>query len=328
LEVQVSGEKTERNLHTPAAPAKLDLGLTTQVDCRQITAARARENSEKQSVLTIIAGVEQGRIIPLDQRPLTVGRDPECGILLGGPGISRIHFLVEPGADDSFVICDLGSTNGIYVNGEKTLRHILSAGDRIHVGVDTVLRYSVENVTDVELRLRQYEQSIRDDLTGIYNRRHFISTLKNELAFGRRSDDHVSCVLFDIDDFKSINDQFGHTVGDVVIRTLATILTDQLRTEDVLARYGGEEFAAILRGQDEQGAFQTAERIRKIVEDHSVLVEDTKLSVTISLGTSTFCSSRPKSPEELIDEADHNLYKAKAEGKNRTVGAAMSESAL
>lgn len=306
----------------PGAPGKSEQGATTHVDSHEIQASRAYEHGGRQSVLSVVAGVQAGQTVPFNGVSLTGGRDTDCELTLIGRGISRTHFLVEPGPDSSLVISDLGSTNGIYINGEKVQQHELVDGDRIHVGPETVLRYSVENVADVQIRVRQYEQSIQDDLTGIYNRRYFMSTLNHELAFGQRHDDHVSIILFDVDNFKRVNDEHGHPGGDLVIKQIAQRLAVQLRTEDILARYGGEEFAVILRGQNEQRAFQTAERIRTFIEDNPFQVGDAELSLTISLGTSTLRAGGPTTTEEMIAEADKNLYEGKAQGKNRTIGTA------
>ncbi|MDX1512575.1 MAG: GGDEF domain-containing protein [Gammaproteobacteria bacterium] len=316
----MADEKNKKEGKEPEGSGGSEVGATTHVDSDEIKASRAYEERGKQAILTVIAGVQTGLTVPFNGVTLTGGRDPECDLPLVGRGISRTHFLIEPRQDRALVISDLGSTNGIYVNGEKVQQHLLKEGDRIHIGPETVLKFGIEDVTDVRIRVRQYEESIRDDLTGIFNRRYFMSTLKHELAFCQRHDDHVSVILFDVDDFKRVNDQHGHPAGDIVIKRLADGLTDHLRTEDVLARYGGEEFAVILRGQDELRALQTAERIRNFVEQLKIDLEGTEMSLTVSLGTSTLRSGGPGSVEEMMEEADRNLYEAKAQGKNRTVG--------
>ena len=127
---------------------------------------------------------------------------------------------------------------------------MLADGDLISLGPETVLKFSIENTTDIRNRMRQYDESIRDALTGIYNRRYFESRFRHELAYALRHDDPLSVILIDVDAFKRVNDEHGHPVGDSVIKQLAERLTEQLRTEDVLVRYGGEEFALIVRDQD------------------------------------------------------------------------------
>ena len=177
---------------------------------------------------------------------------------------------------------------------------------------------------EIEARIRQYEQSIHDDLTGLYNRRYFDSRFRHELAYAKRHGDPLSVVLFDLDRFKDINDDYGHAAGDFVIRRLSERLSGHLRSEDILARYGGEEFAIILRSQGEEQAFMTAERVRIFIEGLAFPLGEGQRSLTISLGTSTLRPDGPSTADEIVAEADENLYKAKTEGRNRTVGSFKS----
>ncbi len=183
-----------------------------------------------------------------------------------------------------------------------------------------MLKYSFENTADVKTRVRQYKQSIHDDLTGLYNRRYFDSRFRHELAYALRHGDPLSVILFDLDRFKDVNDEFGHAAGDSVIKRLAERLSGHLRSEDIFARYGGEEFAVILRGHDEIRAYRTAERIRIFVEALAFPLGDGQRSLTVSLGTSTLRRDGPSSAEDIVAEADGNLYEAKARGRNCTVG--------
>jgi diguanylate cyclase (GGDEF)-like protein len=206
------------------------------------------------------------------------------------------------------------------VNGCQRKQHVLADGDLITLGPETVLKFSIENSDDIRNRMRQYEESIRDALTGLYNRRYFESRLKHELAYALRHGDPLSVILIDVDAFKRVNDEHGHAAGDSVIRLLAERLSEELRADDVLVRYGGEEFALIVRDQDAAAANRTAERARRFVESLEFPVGDEHLSLTISLGTSTLRPEGPATPDEFVAEADRNLYEAKAQGRNRTVG--------
>jgi diguanylate cyclase (GGDEF)-like protein len=294
-------------------------GATTRIEASVIRSANAY-GEDNEPVLTVVAGAQAGQTIPLNGKTLNVGREADCEIKLVGSGISRYHFRLERRRDETFSITDLESTNGIFVNGCQRKEHVLADGDLISLGPETVLKFSIENTTDIRNRMRQYEESIRDALTGIYNRRYFESRFRHELAYALRHDDPLSVILIDVDAFKRVNDEHGHPVGDSVIKQLAERLTEQLRTEDVLVRYGGEEFALIVRDQDAAAVNKTAERVRRFVESSDFSVGDTDLSLTISLGTSTLRPEGPATPEELIAEADRNLYEAKAQGRNRTVG--------
>ena len=151
-----------------------------------------------------------------------------------------------------------------------------------------------------------------DGLTGLYNRRHLMEVLSQEFEEGKRYSTNLSFIMLDIDDFKSINDLYGHQKGDMVLKEIGKLLKRNLRSTDIVGRYGGEEFAIILPQTDIKGARITAERIRKQVEKHRF---EGLNRVTISLGVSS--NKNCNSIDELIKRADNALYSAKRKGKNR-----------
>jgi len=167
-------------------------------------------------------------------------------------------------------------------------------------------------------RLR--ELAIKDPLTGIYNRRYFYERMQEELSRARRSRTPVSCLLIDLDNFKQINDTYGHLTGDNMLIETAKILKRNIRREDVLARYGGEEFVILLVGADGDTALSIAERIRKDIEAglaKKLREEGKEAKITASIGVSEFYT-----PDEeiewgdIINRADTALYEAKRSGKN------------
>ena len=129
----------------------------------------------------------------------------------------------------------------------------------------------------------------------------------------------VSLAFFDVDHFKKVNDTYGHQAGDAVLVGLASAIRSMIRNEDVFARYGGEEFALILRGIDGVGAGAVGERLRERVEAMRVPHEGKVLSVTVSVGCSSFAELDEKTPEALVGTADKRLYTAKRTGRNRVV---------
>jgi diguanylate cyclase (GGDEF)-like protein len=175
-------------------------------------------------------------------------------------------------------------------------------------------------LANVKLHLDVQRQAITDDLTGLATHGHFQSLLGAEIEEVRRYQYPVGLVMLDIDDFKSINDLYGHQQGDVVLRCVAQVLRDNSRDVDVPARYGGEELALILPHTDLDGTFVIAERAREAIEQMQVplLDRDGALQVTASFGVA---ASVDGSKDELIAAADGALYAAKREGKNRTVKA-------
>jgi diguanylate cyclase (GGDEF)-like protein len=159
-----------------------------------------------------------------------------------------------------------------------------------------------------------------DVLTGLANRRHFEEQLASELARVERFGGPLAIVLADLDDFKHVNDRFGHSVGDVVLREFARALEDEIRDVDIAARWGGEEFVLLLPGTDASGAGRVAERVREALEERVIVAGDgRRIRITASFGVSA--GSGGASAAELVEAADTALYEAKRAGKNRVAAA-------
>jgi diguanylate cyclase (GGDEF)-like protein len=124
--------------------------------------------------------------------------------------------------------------------------------------------------------------------------------------------------MLDIDHFKQINDTRGHSVGDIVLRETASLITQTIRTSDYCARYGGEEFLLLLPHTDKRKAYNLAERLRVKLAAHTFIVDGIPLHITVSMGVSTLKNTRPKTGEALLNEADAALYEAKTRGRNQT----------
>jgi diguanylate cyclase (GGDEF)-like protein len=164
------------------------------------------------------------------------------------------------------------------------------------------------------------ELSIKDDLTGLYNRRHLNTVLKQEFERSKRYNTDLSCLLLDLDHFKKINDTYGHGFGDTVLRRFAHRLTSLLRSSDFSFRFGGEEFLLLLPHTNIAGAKQVGETIRLSLATKKI--EDTNHSaiVTVSIGVSSCHQHQPESQNDLIAFADKALYAAKENGRNQVVG--------
>jgi diguanylate cyclase (GGDEF)-like protein len=166
-------------------------------------------------------------------------------------------------------------------------------------------------------------QALVDSLTGLANRRSLEETLRVELARAARYGESVTIVLADLDDFKQVNDTYGHQAGDEVLKAFAATLRSTVRESDVAGRWGGEEFALVLTGTDALGGARLAERARVTIEGREVAMPNGDfVSVTASFGVASF----PETAElgEVLAAADSALYAAKREGKNRVVVAAES----
>ena len=168
-----------------------------------------------------------------------------------------------------------------------------------------------------EIRKQNQELQVlatQDPLTRCLNRRAFFERFEAEFNRSQRYGHSFSCIMVDIDHFKSINDKHGHPVGDKVLQQVSSILQECVRVSDIVCRYGGEEFCILLPETNSQGGLQTAERIRHTIASKSIL----GIKVTISLGVSSL-ESAPANPSELLSRADKALYEAKRGGRDRVV---------
>jgi diguanylate cyclase (GGDEF)-like protein len=164
---------------------------------------------------------------------------------------------------------------------------------------------------------RKLDEAMRTDyLTGLLNRRAFYDRLEAELARSRRHSRPTCILMCDVDHFKSVNDKYGHDVGDLVLKEIASSLKFCLRNEDLKVRWGGEEFLALISETDVRGAAVAAEKFRAYVESKELESAGSRLRVTVSIGVTEFGSL---SPEEAIKEADQALYEAKNSGRNKVV---------
>lgn len=155
-----------------------------------------------------------------------------------------------------------------------------------------------------------------DGLTGLHNHRAFQERIETEIERAKRFGSKVSLLMMDIDFFKKLNDTYGHSTGDEVLRRIGCKIVDNIRNIDFAARYGGEEFAVVLPETPIEGARITAERIRESIRDYRISQGKNLISVTVSIGVATF-PDNASSRVELIEKADTALYQAKKEGRDR-----------
>jgi len=171
-------------------------------------------------------------------------------------------------------------------------------------------------VRNVDLLLETREQSLRDGLTGCFNRGHGLETLDGELRRARRSRQPLSILMFDIDHFKTINDELGHLRGDDLLRAVGAKLTRVLRSSDVRCRYGGDEFLIILPDTPVIGAQQVAESLRREMAGLAMVAGDRTMPVTVSVGVA-LAGPADLGVAALVDRADDALYRAKRAGRDR-----------
>jgi len=189
----------------------------------------------------------------------------------------------------------------------------------------TLCAYVIALLRDREARLAVLSKT--DALTGITNRRHLMDVIAREIARAGRYDEPISCVMIDLDHFKEVNDEHGHLVGDTVLVAVADAILRSVRESDFVARYGGEEFVILLPATDSEGARELAERCLGTVANTQVADRAGPLSVTASMGISSFTKGNIGTVDELLNTADQALYQAKREGRNRRSAGASGDAA-
>ncbi|WP_419781936.1 diguanylate cyclase [Maridesulfovibrio sp.] len=179
--------------------------------------------------------------------------------------------------------------------------------------ISTVAAISIENS-------KLFRQTIEDSLTGLYMRRYLFIRLREEVQRFIRRGGPLSAIMIDIDHFKSVNDNYGHATGDVVLRTVGRILNDSSRQGvDLPCRYGGEEFVILMPGSEKEEAEIVAERIRNACETKEIHAPEGIIKITVSCGIASIDECEKPSAEELLKIADRRLYCAKDSGRNRII---------
>ncbi|MEA2198345.1 MAG: hypothetical protein QOJ25_2396 [Solirubrobacteraceae bacterium] len=289
-------------------PALLDLALKTAVDAVQAGCGRATVRSVAGEPLKEMARV--GQLVGFDARIEEAEREALSS-----------SALREASHGDQFVVSvPLGPAEG-----EHTPRGIITVARRGRAFDEDdreVLRSLAAQATlaleNVDLHFLVQRQAVTDELTGLANHRRFQELLATEMDRVRRYHDSVSVIMLDVDDFKRVNDTYGHPQGDVVLAEVARIVRESSRETDYPARYGGEEMAVILPRTDLQGAYVIAERVRTAIAALEIPLLEGRgsLRTTASLGVAATSTG---SKDALIQAADANLYVAKHQGKNRTI---------
>ncbi len=223
-------------------------------------------------------------------------------------------------------ICYVMSINGRPAGVVGTAASEQTAGARRTIGTAaTLLGIALRNV---QLFAEVRDNGLKDGLTGCFNRTHGVERLEAELARARRNDTQVSLLMFDVDQFKQINDEHGHMAGDQVLAAVGHRLRQVLRRSDVRCRYGGDEFMVVLPETGALGGTRVAENLLGELERLEIAVGAARIVTGVSIGVAT--SQPGDSPEALIDRADRALYAAKAAGRNcvRAATAASRAAAL
>lgn len=263
-----------------------------------------------------------GKQFPLTQAESIIGRSIECQIFIDDRSVSRSHARINLAGTD-VVITDMGSSNKTVVNGALLTdgqAYKLKNNDQIKTG-NVIFKYleqgNIEAITNKELN----EKAEKDALTGAFSKGALLEKGPEAVKRSEFLNEELSILVFDLDHFKKINDNFGHAGGDYVLKTLCNIVgTKMVRSMDYFARYGGEEFVIVLQNSSIKTAMEVAERIRATIETSSFIFEGKNIPVTISVGVASRLVNE-STWEALFNRADEALYRSKQSGRNRVTAA-------
>jgi two-component system cell cycle response regulator len=309
-----SSGRAPRPLEHPleeAAPRRRDTPLLPPAPSSVPGSARA--------TLTILTGLQAGRLVTVDETPVTIGRAPDADMMVDETGVSRHHARIARTPDGGFCVEDLASTNGTFVGAERVEVQPLHGGELLKFGPLLQVRFAMVDSVEESLYRKLYESSVRDPLTHVFNRRYLTDRMLAEIARARRAKSDVAVLMLDVDCLKGVNDAFGHLAGDRALCTVAARILRALRLEDLLARYGGDEFVVLAIGTDGHHAELLAERIRRTVEGLHLSARGHDVRITASIGIATLAEvdASDEPVTALLSLADSRMYCAKKSGKNR-----------
>ena len=301
--------------------------LTQAARCSIVHVSRDRK-----LVVRASSDLETGREIDLD---LNKYPEVECSLenselivindLHSNPVLSPVKGNLESSVFKSLAIVPISDHESI--SGALFLRLALNISNGINERiiklsqlVANISYSSLENaILFNSMRTAQNyleKMAITDGLTSLYNHRYFYDRLESEFSIANRYKSSLSCIFMDIDDFKKINDSYGHKTGDKILTKIGSLIKTVVRESDIAARYGGEEFAVLLPQTGDKGAMEIAGRLHTVVRDY-IFDQPVGGNVTVSLGVSTFLGGSDKSLDYLVQSADKAMYKAKSMGKDR-----------
>ncbi len=241
-----------------------------------------------------------------------------CKILKDGKETANIPvvFLTSKGrVQDKVTGLEAGGDD--YITKPYELRELL-ARLNVHIRLREAQDQLKQLLEEKNLLIEQLENlSLHDGLTNVHNRRYLEEYLEGAFEECKRYGLALTVIITDIDHFKSVNDTYGHQIGDEVLKKFTKRLEDNIRGADMLARYGGEEFVVVLKNTDIDGAVVLAEKLRMIIKEKPFEIEGHRISLTVSFGIAGMKAGNYSDAAQLIRDADMYLYKAKNEGRNR-----------
>lgn len=255
--------------------------------------------------LIIMAGPAVGQIHELAEPVLVLGRADDADVRIPDVALSRRHAMLKWDAQaHAYEICDLGSRNGTVVDGEPIEgSRLLKPGQTILLGTETLARYSHQSEPEARFAHLLHVAVMRDTTTHVYNRRYLDEQLAAEVSFVLRHRTNLSLLLLDIHNYRAIADIHGPDGTNGMLRTVAAVLEQNVRREDVVARFAPDRFAVLCRGLSEREAVILARRLRDAVGNKAFAVDDVAFHAEVRLGVASFADSRLQSADALVDAA-------------------------
>jgi diguanylate cyclase (GGDEF)-like protein len=280
-------------------------------------------------MLTVLTGLCAGRVVVVDQEPVTIGRAADADLAVDETGVSRRHARISLAPAGGFYVEDLGSRNGTFVGGGRVGVALLKEGDLLQLGPHLRMRFALVDSVEESLYRQLYDASVHDPLTHVFNRKYLADLMLAEIARTRRSMGDMSALMIDVDALKRVNDSFGHLAGDRALCTVAARILRALRVEDVLARYGGDEFVVLAAGTTLRDAAHLAERVRRAVEGLHMSARGHDVRITTSIGVASLSelAASDDPGTALLAMADARMYEAKSTGGNRAHTTSATKSA-
>lgn len=286
----------------------------TQTDQRVFRRPMAR----KRPCLIQYTGDALGRRFLFDATETTLGRAPGNGFVILDDSVSRAHVKCRV-VCDSVQIEDLDSRNGTFVNDARIEGAVtLQNGDIVRLGSVLFKFFAYDNIENA-FHDQIYRLATIDVTTDTFNKNYLVQTLESEFVHCRAYERPLSVIYYDLDFFKKVNDDHGHSCGDYVLKETCRIAKSCVRKDDIVGRLGGEEFVVVLPNADAIAGVELAERIREMVEAHPFAFDGRSLRQTVSMGV----AQARKDMEHylaLLNEADRRLYESKRSGRNRVTG--------
>jgi two-component system cell cycle response regulator len=276
-------------------------------------------DSAGRATLTVLTGLQAGRLMAVDGTHVTIGRAADADLVVDETGVSRHHARVARSPGGGFYVEDLGSTNGTFVGAARVGVSVLHQVDVLQLGPHLKVRFAIVDSAEESLSRQLYEASVHDPLTHAFNRQYLADRMLAEIARAQRARGDVAVLMIDVDALKTVNDRFGHLAGDRTLCMVAAAIRRSLRVGDVFARYGGDEFVVLVTGTDCADAMRLAERIRRAVEGLNLSARGQAVPITASIGVAslTELAASDEPVAALLAGADARMYAAKTLGRNR-----------